>query len=70
MISSVLRSSLKTRVRTQLVRSGHDFPSPNGQNLPFDTQKGRFKTLYISFSALPVVLTGIAYWFQVQNKAE
>ncbi|KAJ1871667.1 hypothetical protein LPJ55_003730 [Coemansia sp. RSA 990] len=48
MLSAVARTSMRARVNAQLVRGGghHHIPSPNGMNLPFDTQKKSFKYIY------------------------
>ncbi|OMJ12585.1 hypothetical protein AYI70_g7490 [Smittium culicis] len=71
-ISAATRRSMRSGLSRQLKRSGdhHEVYSPNGQNLPFDTQKNSFKYTYTAFCVLPVALTAIAYWFQVDRKAD
>ncbi|KAJ2454810.1 hypothetical protein EV183_001229 [Coemansia sp. RSA 2336] len=69
MLSAVARTSMRARVNAQLLRGGghHHIPSPNGMNLPFDTQKKGFKYIYwgscFFFSSLPFV----AAWWQIRK---
>ncbi|KAJ1845169.1 hypothetical protein LPJ70_002624 [Coemansia sp. RSA 2708] len=68
MLSAVARTSMRARAPARLIRGGaHHFPSPNGMNLPFDTQKKSFKFIYWGscgfFSALPF----IAAWWQLRK---
>ncbi|OMH83028.1 hypothetical protein AX774_g3473 [Zancudomyces culisetae] len=50
--------SRSVRQNQRLIRGGaHDFPAPNGMNLPFNTQKKGFKYVFITFATLPAILT-------------
>ncbi|KAJ1674657.1 hypothetical protein EV182_002832 [Spiromyces aspiralis] len=57
MIANGIRTSLRSRVATQLIRGGgHHPPSPNGMNLPFNSLKPHFKYTYVSFMSLGIAL--------------
>ncbi|KAJ1800178.1 hypothetical protein LPJ59_001288 [Coemansia sp. RSA 2399] len=68
MISAVVRTSMRSRATARIMRSdpGH-FPSPNGQNLPFDAQKPSFKYIYWGSCAFFAGLPVIAAWWQIRK---
>ncbi|PVV05397.1 hypothetical protein BB560_000087 [Smittium megazygosporum] len=61
------RSVMRRGILRQPLRN-HDYPSPNGMNMPFDSSKKSFKTKYIVFCTTPVILTAVAYWYQLIYK--
>ncbi|KAJ1915071.1 hypothetical protein H4219_004499 [Mycoemilia scoparia] len=68
MILTAARTSLRSRVLSQLARGGdHHAPSPNGMHLPFNTQKPHFKYTYSAFMALGMGLPFVAAWWQLRK---
>ncbi|KAJ2359226.1 hypothetical protein GGF43_000248 [Coemansia sp. RSA 2618] len=68
MLSAVARTSMRTRATAQILRGGgHHVPSPNGMNLPFDTQKKGFKFIYWGSCAFFAGLPVIAAWWQLRK---
>ncbi|KAJ2483113.1 hypothetical protein IWW56_000633 [Coemansia sp. RSA 2131] len=68
MLSAVARTSMRSRATARILRSAHhDIPSPNGMNMPFDTQKKSFKYIYWGSCAFFASLPVVAVWWQLRK---